>query len=119
MATATTALAKLRSLPRTELLERAARASAGLANLRQRQRESVTPTALKGAACELLGAAGAGALRAKMPEVMGFRSDAAAGLLVAGIGVGMGSPMLIHLGTGSLCVAVADFVEDALTEAAA
>lgn len=115
MATSTSnAIARLRELPKQDLLERAARSAASLANLRRQVSESKVPTALKGAAFELLGGGVAGALKAKFPEVAGVPSHAAAGLLIAGIGVGMGSPALIHAGTGSLCVALADFVEDTL-----
>lgn len=76
------------------------------------------PTALTHGGAVLAGAAGAGAARAIIGnELMGIGTDAALGLVGAGAGIALGSPLLTMLGVGSLACYVGDFVQEQVENA--
>lgn len=85
----------------------------------QRWKEEATGTmpALWRGFTILSGAAAAGAVRAKMPEVAGVPVEVVGGLLVGGAGLATRSAMAVNFATGWLAPYVADMVEEAVSTA--
>lgn len=104
-------MAKSTALARAK--EQAAKARSSLAKYRRQARESEVPEALMASAGVLGGAALAGGVKGTMgDEIMGFPTEVALGVLLAGLGVGSKSKTMILAGAGSLAPFVAEYTED-------
>lgn len=104
-------MAKNTALARAK--ESAGKARSALSRYRAEIRKNEVPDALMGSAGVLGGAALAGAAKGQIgDEIMGFPTEVALGLLLAGLGVGTKSRTAIYAGAGSLAPYVAGYTED-------
>lgn len=90
---------------------------ASLSRLRKKVRESKVPTAVKGAAAVLAGAAAAGAITGYgYDQIMGIDTDIALGVAAIAAGVSMGKPTPILFGAGVLTKSVGEWTESKVVE---
>lgn len=111
-------MAKSTSIARRTKSEKKAIAAGKRASKYREEARGIAPALWRGFSF-LAGAAAAGALRAKVPEVMGMPAEGVGALLLGGAGIATRSPMTLNVAFGFLAPLVADQTEEMVSEASA